>query len=115
MRQLMDEGVAILSGSTGFWPLDPLGDLQMLFTQNMHKHLAAVASNSQLQSAIRAARGAHDGIQNMHAINQILFDEAIYNIYTHHQYFYAAAKLQERVLRQSPIGVTVPYPWQVFR
>jgi hypothetical protein len=43
-----------------------------------------------------------------------LFDKAIYNIYTHHQYFYVTGKEFDKSLREAPIGVTVPYPWQLF-
>lgn len=107
--------VALVAGGTGFWPVDPFGDLQMLFTPNMHKHLAAVANNPQLQAAIRATRqSSSPPPDQLNLINQILFDEAIYNVFTHHQYMYLGSRSSESTLRRSPLGVTVPYPWQVF-
>ncbi|MBX3022682.1 MAG: hypothetical protein KF799_13500 [Bdellovibrionales bacterium] len=115
VRNLLDDGVSLISGSTGFWPLDVLGDLQMLFTPNMHKHLSTVAENDQLQKAIRTARLHNGKLSALHDINRILYDDAIYNVYTHHQYFYVVHKEHEKYLRGSPIGVTIPYPWQVFR
>lgn len=118
VSQLFKEGIALVSGSTGFWPLDPLGDLQMLFTPNMHQHLKAVANDPNLQAEIRAARATEDSevqLRHLKNINKILYENAIYNIYTHHQYFYMAPKSRESALRSAPIGVTVPYPWQVFR
>jgi hypothetical protein len=116
VAQLFGEGVGLISGSTGFWPLDPLGDLQMLFTPNMHQHLRFVTDDPVLQNEIRAARSssADDQLSHLHAINKILFDKAIYNIYTHHQYFYVTGKEFDKSLREAPIGVTVPYPWQLF-
>ncbi len=107
--------VGLVAGSTGFWPVDPFGDLQMLFTPNMHKHLAAVANNPDLQVAIRASRKASPPpAEQLAKINQILYDEAIYNVFTHHQYMYLGSRTNESTLRRAPLGVTVPYPWQVF-
>ena len=115
MGELMDDGVAVLSASTGFWPLDPLGDLQMLFTPNLHSDLKAVWSNRGLQQAIRAARMSDGSLGDLREVNRILFDDALYNVFTHHQYFYAAPKALERSFRDAPVGYAVPYPWQLFR
>ena len=115
VRKLLDEGVDLVGASTGFWPQDPLGDLQMLFTPNLHLHLASIARDNVLQDTIRSARNLGTDPHALEAINTILYDRALYNIYTHHQYFYVAPKTQEKTLRTSPLGVTVPYPWQVFQ
>jgi hypothetical protein len=115
--QLWDEGISLLASSTGFWPLDPLGDLQMLFTPNMHKILQDVASNQLLQKAIREARSAstREALDShLHDINLLLLRDAIYNVYTHHQYFYVGTGGEASRLRKAPLGMTVPYPWQVF-
>lgn len=115
LAALLDSDVNLVSSSTGFWPADPLGDLQMLFTPNMHPAFNHITQDAELQTAIRAARAGDVGsAQALKDINRILFEKALYNVYTHHQYFYVAPKSQSASLRKTSLGLTVPYPWQLF-
>lgn len=38
--------------SSGFWALDPAGDIKMLFTPNMHKLLSPITEDEKLQKLL---------------------------------------------------------------
>lgn len=102
--------IAILNGGSGFWALDPAGDLKMLFTPNLHKTLQFVANKKELQDMI--SRLEKDPSQYT-KINQYLYDEALFNVYAHVGRFFASPK--KELLTEIPFAITSPAPWQVFR
>ncbi len=106
--------IAVIGASTGFWALDPAGDIQMLLTPNMHKILQFVAQDEKLQKLIRNLKANEDSKSDaFRALNQYLHDEALFNVFTHVRRFYAAT--DENLIAELPISITSPAPWQVFR
>lgn len=100
-------------GRTGFWALDPTGDIQMLFTPNLHKGLQHFWSDSQLQENLRVL--VKNGDVNMKAIddiNQHLYSDAKFNVYAHIRRFYASKN--SNLVKHLPIGITSPSPWHLF-
>lgn len=108
----IENEIAFLGSSSGFWAHDPSGDLQMLFTPNLHKPLDFVTTDSKLQSLIRDVVNNPEDESRYKAVNQYLYDEGLINIYSHVRRFYFSKN--KAFLKKSPLGYSAPTPWQVF-
>lgn len=113
MSAFSDGNSSLLVVNTGFWELDPAGDVQMLFTPNMHKMLQFVANDDKAQKLIRGLKTSSDKAAAYKALNQYLYDEALFNVFSHVRRFYSATNSQ--LIANLPMSITSPAPWQVFR
>ncbi len=104
--------ISFLGSGSGFWAHDPSGDLQMLFTPNLHKPLNFVTQDEKLQRLIRDVVNNPDNESYYKAVNQYLHDEGLINIYSHVRRFYFSKN--KEFLKRSPLGYSAPTPWQVF-
>ncbi len=105
--------IAVMSTRTGFWALDPSGDIRMLFTPGLHLPLKEHWEDKELHS--RLARLVQNGIQNQDAfreINEYLVKNARFNVYGHVRRFYVSS--DRNLVNQIPIGLASPAPWQLF-
>lgn len=105
-----DGKISVFSGSSGFWALDPSGDMKMLFTPNLHKALKFVSDDSKLQKMISEL---DSGQGNYAQVNRYLYDEATFNVYSHLRRFFASPS--KKLLVDVPFAITSPAPWQVFK
>ena len=99
--------------SSGFWPLDMSGDLQMLFTPGLHKALQFMAKDSKFQAMIESIIGNPKNEKLYQDINQYLYDKALARPYSHFKRFYISKNYG--LLSKIPVGITSPAPWQLFR
>jgi hypothetical protein len=104
--------ISILNAGSGFWAYDPSGDLQMLFTPNLHKPLNFVTRDENFQALIRKVVNEPEDKSNYEQVNRYLHDEAIVNVYSHVRRFYFSTN--KKALKVSQIGFSAPTPWQVF-
>ncbi len=119
-RQQQDEAflgqkVHIARFATGLWPLDPLGDLQMLFTPGLHKTLVFQQKDTALQDKITHLRSElppSDRPNLAKDLNRYIFDDATFNVYRHISRFYVSTKSGQ--LSNFPTSVGSAAPWQVF-
>lgn len=112
MDAYSDGRITIVTGGSGFWAHDPSGDLQMLFTPNLHKPLNFVTRDQKLQELIRDVVASPDKKDAYRSVNQYLHDEAVVSVYTHVRRFYFSKN--KSFLKNSQIGFSAPTPWQVF-
>jgi len=105
-----DGKIAFFNGGSGFWALDPAGDIKMLFTPNLHKPLKKVAEDPRLQKLLSKI-GMDTAIYK--DVNRHIFEEARLNVYTHHRRFFASK--QADLIGDVPFAITSPAPWQVFQ
>ncbi len=103
-----DGKISVLSGSSGFWALDPSGDMKMLFTPNLHKALKFVSDDTKLQKMISELDSG-----TYAQVNRYLYDEAMFNVYSHLRRFFASPS--KKLLVDVPFAITSPAPWQVFK
>ncbi|MBL7544320.1 MAG: hypothetical protein JNL11_10905 [Bdellovibrionaceae bacterium] len=104
--------IAIFNGASGFWANDPLGDLKMLFTPNLHKPLNYISRDKQLQNLIEECIKNPSNKENLNKVNQYLHDQGLFNVYTHVRRFYFSK--DSKKLKQIPQGSAAPNPWQVL-
>lgn len=102
--------VAFFNAGSGFWALDPGGDMKMLFTLNLHKPLRHVSEDSKLQKFISRLEEDKSAYAD---VNRYLFDEARFNVYAHLRRFFAAK--DKTLIGEVPFAITSPAPWQVFK
>ncbi len=106
--------IAIMGASTGFWALDPAGDIQMLLTPNMHKLLQFVSNDDRAQDLIKNLKKENENSPGaFKEMNQYIFDDAKFNVFAHVRRFYASDSLLN--IAELPVSITSPAPYQVFR
>ncbi len=107
--------ISILGASTGFWAMDPAGDIQMLLTPNMHKILQFVSNDEKVQSLIKNLKGSDkvNDANSFKALNQYIHDKGLFNVFAHVRRFYSSNSLDN--ISELPISITSPAPWQVFK
>ncbi len=108
----IDGKISFMGSGSGFWAHDPAGDLQMLFTPNLHKALNFVTQDERFQKLIRNAVNNSENESYYKAVNQYLYEEGLINIYAHVRRFYFSKN--KSFLKKSPLGYSAPTPWQVF-
>ena len=104
--------ISVFNGGSGFWANDPVGDLQMLFTPNLHKPLNYITKDESLQKLIKNLVNDQSNKMKYVDVNRYLHDQALFNVYTHVRRFYFSKS--ENNLKQIPQGSAAPTPWQVF-
>jgi len=108
--------VAMRLANSGFWALDPVGDVQMLLSPNMHQDVADVASDPEVQALLKgigSSMSPESISASMGKLNKYLHDDGLLNIFSNQGYFYISKK--DRSKRPgATFSITVPYPWQVF-
>lgn len=107
--------ISLLGASTGFWAMDPAGDIQMLLTPNMHKILQFVANDDKTQSLIRSLKVNREtnNPESFKKLNQYIHDQGLFNVFAHVRRFYSSNSLEN--ISDLPVSITSPAPWQVFR
>lgn len=104
--------ISIFNGASGFWANDPLGDLKMLFTPNLHKPLNYISRDIVLQNLIEECIKNPSNKSSLFKVNQYLHDQGLFNVYTHVRRFYFSK--DSKKLKQIPQGSAAPNPWQVL-
>lgn len=107
--------VSLIGASTGFWAMDPAGDIQMLLTPNMHKILQFVSNDDEVQHMIRSLKVDREknNSEAFKRLNQYIHDQALFNVFAHVRRFYSSNSLEN--IAELPVSITSPAPWQVFR
>jgi len=112
-KAFTDGNVAFMTAGTGFWALDPGGDVQMLLTPNMHPVLNFVSSDPNLQSLVRNLSSDAKKSDSFSKLNRYLFEDALLNVFAHSRRFFASNS--KNLIAELPLSITAPSPWQVFR
>lgn len=112
-QAFLDGRISVIGASTGFWAMDPAGDVQMLLTPNMHKILQFVANDDQVQSLIKKLKTSEDKKQAYENLNEYMYSQANFNVFSHIRRFYASSSIDH--IAELPTSITSPAPYQVFR
>ncbi len=113
-KAFAENKVSIYDAFTGFWPSDPIGDIQMLFTPNFHLVLKFAASDNKLQILLKELQTSQKRAKNpFKTVNQHIFESAYFNVYMHVRKFFIARKDDQR-LRNIPLAIASVSPWDLF-
>ncbi len=105
--------VAFLTVGTGFWALEPAGDIQMLFTPKMHLPLQFAAADIKTQELIQNLKIDKDPNGAYRRLNEYVYDQALFNVFAHSRRFFASPNRD--LVAELPLSITAPSPWQAFR
>jgi hypothetical protein len=101
---------------TGFWAVDPFGDIQMLFTKGLHPVLKDIAADDKLQDMLEQLNSA--GLDNPQElakrVNKYIHDSYIYNVYANYPIVYLLQGFDEKYEYRIPQSGATPYPWMFF-
>ena len=108
---LFAEGKLTLTvGASGFWAQDPVGDMEMYFTKNLHKTLTYVWEDEELYYLIRSINFPSLK-QSMEAINRHIYADSRLGVYMHFRRFYAIPVGFE--IETLSTAISSPAPWQL--
>lgn len=102
----------ITLGGSGFWAFDPVGDVQMLLTPNLHKPLKFIAQDPKLQAMLNGLEFESDPNPRLQQINRYVYEQALMNVYAHSKRIYLVKNVSNA--GNIPVAITPPAPWQVF-
>lgn len=100
--------LSLVSGASGFWALDPAGDVEMYFTKNLHKTLQYVWEDDILYNLIEKI-DHHDIKKSLEAINKHIFLDSRLGVYMHFRRFYATNKSFK--IERTGTSISVSPPW----
>jgi hypothetical protein len=106
--------IAIISGGSGFWAQDPIGDVAMWFTPNLHKTMTFTWSDRELHKRISELENAVDPIKlknELESFNRYVYERSIIAPVVHFRRFYISSKHIKNL--NIPQAVTAPAPWQL--
>lgn len=108
----VDGKLDITLGGSGFWAFDPVGDVQMLLTPNLHKPLKFIAQDPRLQKMLEGLEFESDPRARLEQINRYVYEQALMNVYAHLKRIYLVRNVAGAA--NIPVAITPPAPWQVF-
>lgn len=111
------KNVLFQTSYSGFWPLDPMGDIQMLFTPKLHEDYMDIWSDHKMIKLLDRLSQSNDLMMSqeiMKNINMYLFNESIMIPISHLSYSFISLKDNKSSPKLSAFELTVPYPWDVF-
>ena len=100
---------------TGFWALDPVGDIRMLFTPHLHEDLKQVWQDPKLQNLLLQLVNLSEGEgirEKLEEINRYNYERSVFNPIMQSRKVYVSK--ESDMLEAIPLAVQQPYPWQVF-
>lgn len=109
--------IAFQTTHSGFWPLDPIGDIQMLFTPKLHEDYIDIWTDKDINSLISnlgAIRNKSEAPQIMEKINRTIYQKSIMSIFSHQSYSYISKYQANQADIIGSFSLTVPYPWEIF-
>lgn len=114
INMFLNNNVSVNIGGSGFWPIDPSGDVKMFFTKQLHKGLSFIWQDNSLYELISKIDDEKFDINSeniFETINQHLFDQSLLAPIVHYRRLYITKNSQK--LEDIPQGITSPAPWQL--
>jgi len=99
---------------SGFWALDPVGDIQMFFTPKLHPAMKYVLEDDAVINKVNMIDNLSDSelSSSLKSFNQYVFEQGTMNTLLHARKVYISKT--KDTIRQLPQAIASPYPWQIF-
>ncbi len=115
LSKFLNGSIPIIAGASGFWAQDPLGDIAMWFTPNLHPTMKFAWKDERIYKFISSLENETES-ENMNLkmrdFNRYLSEESVLLPVLHfRRLFITAEQVTELNL---PQAVTSPAPWQLF-
>lgn len=106
--------VPVVAGASGFWAQDPIGDISMWFTPNLHKTMSFVWSDKKIYEQIHDLESEVNPAtirQKMESFNSYISGQAVLAPVVHFRRLFISSKHVTNL--NLPQAVTSPAPWQL--
>jgi ABC-type transport system substrate-binding protein len=104
----------VIPGGSGFWAQDPIGDVSMWFTKNLHAPMKFIWSDEEVYRQIRSLETELNGSAlktKMEQFNRYIFDQSLISPILHARRCFISSKDAKSLsLLQA---ITSPAPWQL--
>lgn len=110
----LDNQIAVIAGASGFWAQDPVGDISMWFTKELHKTMTFVWKDNELYSLLEKIENESVDSQltaRIKNLNQHVYNSAIVAPLVHFRRLYIT-NINTQSLNL-PQAITSPAPWQI--
>lgn len=107
--------VPVVAGASGFWAQDPIGDMVMWFTPNLHKTMSFVWHDEHLYSLINELDQESDETRqrsNAEKLNKYILKQSVISPVVHFRRLYVTNKEQSAI--SLPQAIISPAPWQIL-
>lgn len=114
INKFLNNEASFMIGSSGFWAQDPIGDLSMFFSKDLHKPLKFVWQDKKMYELIKEIEDETDLIAvkiKMENLNRHLQDESLIAPVTHFRRLYITHESIKSL--NLPMAVTSPAPWHL--
>ncbi len=112
-KKFMENSNAFLSAGSGFWAEDPIGDVKMFFTKNLHEPLKFILEDNILSEIIHNLDENNSNVSSdLQQLNNKLHSDALLNVVFHTRRFFASK--DSSLLVDIPQAVSAPAFWQVI-
>lgn len=106
--------IGVVAGASGFWAQDPIGDVSMWFTPNLHKTMSFLWSDKQIYKMLSELESEIDPIEiqkKMENLNRYITEQSVLAPVVHfRRLFISSSRITTLNLSQA---VTSPTPWQL--
>lgn len=106
--------VPVIAGASGFWAQDPIGDVSMWFTPNLHKTMSFLWSDKKIYEQIASLELEVDPFEiqkKMNEFNKYIVDQSVVAPVVHFRRLYITSKPITKL--NLPQAVTSPAPWHL--
>ncbi|MES2802751.1 MAG: hypothetical protein V4654_09690 [Bdellovibrionota bacterium] len=110
----LDNKISVIAGASGFWAQDPVGDISMWFTKNLHKTMTFAWEDKELYSLLEKIENESvDSALNVQikTLNKHIFNSSIIAPLVHFRRLYITNKSTQSL--NLPQAITSPAPWQI--
>ena len=104
----------VVVGSSGFWAQDPVGDVSMWFTKNLHKSMTFLWEDELLYKKIELLEIENNSVETrskMENFNRYIFDESVIAPILHFRRLFISSRSVKGL--SLPQSITSPAPWQI--
>lgn len=114
INKFLANEASLVIGSSGFWAQDPIGDLSMFFSENLHKPLAFVWKSKKTNLKISEIENETDPLKVktlMEQLNRQLYNESLIAPVMHFRRLFITHENIKSL--NLPMAVTSPAPWHL--
>lgn len=107
--------IPVAVGASGFWAQDPIGDVAMWFTPNLHPNMVFTWKDKKMYEQIESLEVSPDPAQvqiKMEKLNRHISEEALLAPVLHYRRLFISSK--DVMGLHLPQAVTSPAPWQLI-
>lgn len=114
VKAFLANKISVIAGASGFWAQDPVGDISMWFTKNLHKTMTFAWADNKLYSLLEEIENEtteSDLSLRIQDLNKHIYNSSIVAPLVHFRRLYITNSNIKSL--NLPQAITSPAPWQI--